>query len=209
MKTLIFAISILFGSYTALGQFNHQAVQQQLEEAENKAYGEQSDTAYEQVYDLISQMEDSSHWQSYWKAYTNLSESTLHAHMLNNLEEAKNLVRSAKETMLSIEDKNSEDWVLMAYIQSMNMQFVPPAEMMNANALFADYIDNAKEMDENNPRLYYVAGMYDMYTPVQFGGGQLYKKYLQKAQSLFATSESEIKWGKEETDELLEKDAKQ
>jgi len=82
-------------------------------------------------------------------------------------------------------NKNSEDYALMAITQSSKLRYVQGMKIMGAAQKAEMWADMAIEKDANNPRAYYVAGLYDYYKPAMYGGGKKSKQYLTKAIELY------------------------
>ncbi len=101
--------------------------------------------------------------------------------------------------------KNSEDYALLAHLESFSTQF----KGIKAATIAGKIQRHGKlaiSMDSTNLRGYYVLGSSDFYTPKKFGGGKMVEKHLTKAIQLPAqTVENGFlpSWGKEESYELL------
>lgn len=140
------------------------------------------------------------YWQSYLKFY-----SSINFLIKGDNKSAENEINKGIELMEPVEKKYSEDYALLAMLQSFSIQFNP----MNAMYISQDVaknINSALSLDSTNLRAWYVTASSDFYTPEQYGGGKKAEKYLLKAISLPA---QKIKndylpsWGKEESYELL------
>lgn len=80
---------------------------------------------------------------------------------------------------------------------------------MKYGKIFESNLEKAKELNANNPRIYYLKGTSVFFTPKMFGGGKdKAKEYFSKAQPLFdAESSDDITkpyWGKEANKYFLE-----
>jgi hypothetical protein len=67
--------------------------------------------------------------------------------------------------------------------------------------IFNDDLEEAKEINPNNPRMYYLQGVSKFFTPKAFGGGKKNAQpYFEKAEGLFAKESSDDitkpYWGK-------------
>jgi hypothetical protein len=140
----------------------------------------------------------------YWRSYLQYYSSIDYFIKADN-KSAENEIKKGIELMASIEKKNSEDYALLAMLQSFSIQF---------NSLKAMFIsgdvkknaDNAITLDSANLRAWFVYGSNDFHTPAQYGGGKKTEKYLLKAISLPAqrTANGYLpSWGKEESYALL------
>ena len=73
----------------------------------------------------------------------------------------------------------------------------------------AKYLAQAKAMNPNNPRIYFLQGQSAFYTPEQFGGGKkvalgLFQTSVDKFGSFKPKSELMPTWGKEAAVKMLE-----
>ena len=71
----------------------------------------------------------------------------------------------------------------------------------------AGYLNKAKQLNPNNPRLYYLEGAGIFGTPEQFGGGKTKAKpVLQKAVELFKADQPKPmypRWGQKQAEDML------
>lgn len=134
----------------------------------------------------------------YWSAY-----NLLHQSLITNQVQPLN---QAFDLLLEIEKRTSEDYALMAVLKSTEMKFLPFEEMREAAESFWMYIEKSLELNPNNPRAYTYAGIFDFFTPAQYGGGRKAKAFLEKAEKLYTTqSQDGPKWGLTETQLYLKK----
>lgn len=140
------------------------------------------------------------YWQSYLQFYCSLF------YLKNgDKKRAEKEIDQGIEWLDKMKNKNSEDYALLALLQSFGIQF----KGMRAMFISDEINKNAKlaiANDSTNLRAYYVYGSNDFYTPVKYGGGKEAEKYLLKAISLPAQkvkNEFLPSWGKEESYELL------
>ena len=104
--------------------------------------------------------------------------------------------------------KESEVHVLQALLYS--MRITSPTRGMKYSMLSNGALDDAAELDLQNPRLYYCRGNNVFHTPSMFGGGKSKAKPLfEKASELFETESSGgtlmPNWGKWHNNQMLEK----
>ncbi len=82
---------------------------------------------------------------------------------------------------------NDETYVLAAMIANARMAVDPRNRWQKYGKLFEENLQKAKEINADNPRIYYLQGTSKFFTPKMFGGG---KKpalpYFEKAEGLFA-----------------------
>jgi hypothetical protein len=110
----------------------------------------------------------------------------------------------------ALEPKNSEIFVVKNMIATIHMLVDPQSRWMQYGGEASKALETAKQIDPNNPRIYYLQGQSLIGTPVQFGGGKDKAKPLfQKSVQLFETSKpaSEIHphWGKNNAAAMLAK----
>ena len=151
-------------------------------------------------YSKIDEQNIISYWQAYAQFYTSI-------YYLANEDKktSEKEVDKGIDFLENIENKNSEDYALLAMLQGYSIQF----KGMQAMFIGPKATKNAKKaiaLDSTNLRAYFVYGSNDFYTPEQYGGGKEAEKYLLKAISIpTEKEESNIlpSWGKEEAYELL------
>ena len=103
------------------------------------------------------------------------------------------------------DNKNSEDYALLAYLEAFSIQFKGAKVLVIAPRLRK----NAKKaiaLDSLNLRAFYVLGSNDYYTPKQYGGGKKTEFYLKKALSIPSKKNANSfspNWGREESYALL------
>jgi hypothetical protein len=140
----------------------------------------------------------------YWRSYL-LFYSSINYLSNGDTRSAENEINKGIELMQSIEKKNSEDYVLLAMLQSFSIQF----DASNAMYISEDInksLNSAISLDSTNLRAWYVSASNDFYTPEQYGGGKKAEKYLLKAISLPAQRIENgylPSWGKEESYQML------
>jgi hypothetical protein len=140
------------------------------------------------------------YWQGYAKFY-----SSIFFLSTGDMKSAGTEINKGIGLIESIGKKNSEDYALLAMLQSFSIQF----DNMKAMYISESIKNNANKaisLDSTNLRGWYVIGSNDFYTPEQYGGGKAAEKYLLKAISLPAQKIENTylpSWGKEESYELL------
>jgi len=114
-----------------------------------------------------------------------------------------------KEDAVSILKKeNDETYVLGAMIANARMGVDPMNRWQKYGKLFSENLESAKELNPDNPRMYYVQGTSKFFTPKQFGGGKkAAMPYFEKAEGLFAKETggdiTKPYWGKEHNQYFL------
>jgi hypothetical protein len=96
---------------------------------------------------------------------------------------------------------NDETHVLAAMIANARMAIAPQNRWQKYGKIFEENLTTAKQLNPDNPRIYYLQGTSKFFTPKMFGGGKKAAlPYFEKAEGLFAKeSDTDIKdpyWGK-------------
>lgn len=82
--------------------------------------------------------------------------------------------------------ENDETYVMKAMLAQARMAVDGRNRWMKYGKLFDENLRAAKEINENNPRIYYLKGTATYFTPKAFGGGaKKALEYFEKAQPLF------------------------
>lgn len=86
---------------------------------------------------------------------------------------------------------NDETYVVRAMLAQARMAVDGQNRWQKYGKLFDDNLKKAKEINENNPRIYYMKGTAVYFTPKAFGGGAKNAvSYFEKAKPLFAQDNS-------------------
>jgi hypothetical protein len=107
-----------------------------------------------------------------------------------------------KDDAVSLLKKNNDEtFVLSAMIANARMGVDPMNRWQKYGGIFKENLESAKELNPDNPRMYYLQGVSKFFTPKAFGGGsKAAMPYLEKAQGLFAkettTDITMPHWGK-------------
>lgn len=107
-----------------------------------------------------------------------------------------------KEAAMSILKKdNDETYVLAAMMANARMAVDPMNRWQKYGKIFSDDLSSAKEINPDNPRMYYLQGTSKFFTPKAFGGGKAAAQpYFEKAEGLFAKEKggdiAKPYWGK-------------
>lgn len=118
-----------------------------------------------------------------------------------------------KEEMMSILKKdNDETFVLNAMIANARMGVDPMTRWPKYGAIFKESLESAKDINPDNPRMYYLQGTSKFFTPKAYGGGKKAAlPYFEKADALFAkeattpaaTDITRPHWGKKNNDYFM------
>jgi hypothetical protein len=109
--------------------------------------------------------------------------------------------RELDEAISLLGKENDETYVLKGMLANARMAVKPQARWQKYGKLFDENLDKAKELNADNPRIYYLKGTSKFFTPKMFGGGKKpATPYFEKAEGLFAKeSDADITkpyWGK-------------
>lgn len=110
----------------------------------------------------------------------------------------------------AIEPKNSEIFLLKSMSSTLHMIVDPMNRWQQYGTAVRENMDAAKQLEPNNPRIYYWEGQNLFGTPPQFGGGKdkakpLFEKSLQLFASNKPAAEIYPTWGREATRQMLER----
>jgi len=140
------------------------------------------------------------YWQSYLQYYL-----SIYYLVKGDEEQAETETDKGISWMNALENKNSEDYALLAMLQSFSIQFKGMRAMF-ISAEAKRNIEKALAIDSGNLRAHYVYASIDFYTPEKYGGGKEAEEYLLQAISLPSQrvpNEYLPSWGKEESYEML------
>lgn len=179
-------------------------IQQKIDEAFVRAQMRNDVGQLNLIRSLLSERA-SDRWATYWLGYAYYNEAIYYLTLKNN-EKSKETIHLAIDLLDGIKEKNSEDYALLALLQSFSIKFISG---MQAGVVSSRVKKNAKQaikMDDKNLRAYYVYGSNDFYTPEQYGGGAEAEEYLKKAISIDAQYKDDPTsptWGKNPAYEIL------
>ncbi len=141
----------------------------------------------------------------YWQGYLHYYLAVFYL-TINDNAAAESAVGQGMDILESIERKNSEDYALLALLQSFSMQFKTGMAAGALSGKVKSNVGKAMKLDDQNLRAYYVAASNDYYTPEKYGGGKNVETYLKKAIELpdqKISNNTLPSWGKEEAYEML------
>lgn len=180
-------------------------IQGKIYEAFLSSFQENGTMRLEAIEDQIKQLPVQNQITTYWIAYAKYYEG-VYCLKLRNKKECQKILSSAIELIEQSENRNSESYALLAFIQSFSIQL---SGGMNAALVSANVKKNAEaalQSDSTNLRAWYVLASNDYYTPKAYGGGKKCEKYLLKAISLNDQSMANPflpSWGKSDAYSLL------
>lgn len=143
-------------------------------------------------------------WKPYWNAYLGFYKSIYYLKVGDKVT-CEKVVKDGISQLEKIA-KTSEEYALLAYLQSFSVQFHKGMEAGFVSSKVKKNADKAIALNAKNIRAYFVLGSNDFYTPAAFGGGRKVEEYLTKAISI---SEKQTQdrvlpsWGKDSAYEML------
>ncbi|MBT32669.1 MAG: hypothetical protein CMO01_23650 [Thalassobius sp.] len=153
---------------------------------------------------IITELENSKDgdaWTTYWLSYANVSLGIyLMEASKENSENALNAFTEAIDVLKDKDDKNTEEYTLLARAMSISISVRPAQAMMLSNKS-KTYINKAMKLNDQNLRAYLQSGSSDYYTPKEYGGGNIAEAQFLKALSLpdkAINDEAAPAWGREE-----------
>jgi tetratricopeptide (TPR) repeat protein len=107
-------------------------------------------------------------------------------------------------------EKSAELYVLLNMVATQQMMVDPQSRWMTYGQEAAKALDDAKKIDPNNPRIYYLEGMSAFNTPAAFGGGKdkarpIFEKAVKLYKNFKAQSAFHPKWGQKIAEDMLAK----
>lgn len=106
-----------------------------------------------------------------------------------------------EEAVSVLGKENDDTYVLAAMIANFRMSIDPSQRWQKYGQLFTENLQNAKEINADNPRMYYLQGTSKFFTPKAYGGGKkAAQPYFEKAATLFEKQKTDDitkpYWGK-------------
>lgn len=145
------------------------------------------------------------HIAAYWQNYVAYHEAVFYL-IRKDKTNSKRISDKAIKSLEDLENKNSEDFALLALLKSFSIQFEGGMQAGLTSLSAKKNAQKSLKLYKHNLRAYYVLGMVDFYTPEEYGGKKKAEGYLQQAIKL-ATKSSEVSqapsWGKNMAYELL------
>lgn len=116
--------------------------------------------------------------------------------------------KEREDAVTILKKENDETYVLAAMIANSRMGVDPMQRWQKYGPIYKENISNAKELNPNNPRMYYIEGTTKFFTPKGFGGGKkAAMPYFEKADDLFSkettTDITTPHWGKKSNDYFI------
>ncbi len=157
---------------------------------------------------LIAKKWDNEWITHYYAAYSKVVMSYFEKDVTKKdayLDEAE---KEKEDAVTLLKKDNDETYVLAAMIANGRLGVDPMNRWQKYGAIYTTNLESAKEINPDNPRMYYIQGTTKFYTPKAFGGGKKAAlPYFEKAAALFAkettTDIATPHWGKFQTNYFL------
>jgi len=186
--TIMMSLFFLSTSAFSSDKLELAGIQGRLDAAQGQAFQTKDVSALDILISELEATENPSgtHWADYWTAYGYYHKAVFHGTAEKSEAKAKEAIKKGKQILIDQgANRNSEDFALLAMIQSFSLQYVRGMKIVNESGAAEDWAAEAIKLDPNNPRARYVAGMYDFYKPEMFGGGRKAKTILTKSLELY------------------------
>ncbi|MDX1408940.1 MAG: hypothetical protein R3330_12420 [Saprospiraceae bacterium] len=137
--------------------------------------------------------------QHYWEAYACYRRAII-ALVNEDMDQGQQMVQRGIDVLKAREELTSEDHALLASLLGMLIVFDESRAMPLAMES-GKHFQTALSKDDQNMRAYLGLGRGDFYTPVEYGGGQVVERHLQKALALPAAASDDPNapsWGRDE-----------
>lgn len=159
------------------------SIQFKIENAMYASFSEGNTDPLSKIFNQLNSIKPKNNFITYWMAYIHYYESVF---LLKTKDKSASQTKINDGIILlqKQKKKNSEDYALLALLQSFSIQF---KSGMAAGMISSKVVDNAEKsiaLDSLNIRAWYVLASNDFYTPESFGGGKKAENYLKKAISI-------------------------
>jgi hypothetical protein len=116
--------------------------------------------------------------------------------------------KDAEDAVTLLKKNNDETFVLAAMIANARMAVDPMQRWQKYGQVFTTDLESAKDLNPDNPRMYYLQGVSKYFTPKAYGGGKATAlPYFEKAAGLYAKETGKDitmpHWGKDKTQYFL------
>ncbi|MCF8302550.1 MAG: hypothetical protein K9I94_04670 [Bacteroidales bacterium] len=208
MKTLALSMIVLLASMLGIAQSeNYEKAMMANIETMNQAGEAEQMMEVANKFERIANAEEDQWHPWYYAAYC-AAVSTYMGVEKENIDQRLDQAQSFLDKAFKLENDNDELYVLQGFIHQARIQVNPDERgypySMKSNKAF----NEAKQINPDNPRLYYLLGQNTLNTPEAFGGGKEPAcKQFKEAAEKFAAHKSGSPlaptWGKRMTKELL------
>ncbi|GAB5410416.1 MAG: hypothetical protein BalsKO_27810 [Balneolaceae bacterium] len=119
----------------------------------------------------------------YWRAYQGYYKG-IYLVSSGEINSAEKLIDQQIDLLSSLKNKGSEEYALLGLIRSFSIQFKTFIRAPFISNSASGDVKKALELDDANPRAFYVSASSDYYTPKNFGGGKKVEELLLKVLGL-------------------------
>ena len=159
-------------------------------------------------FERIASAETKEWLPKYYAAYT----SIMQAMLSKDKSLVDGLLDKAEETLnqAMLINSNDELMVLQAFSKSTRIGVDPMTRGMKFGMESAKFLEQAKKLNPENPRIYFLQAQSAFYTPEAFGGGkakakELFLTSIQKYDSYKLSNDLMPNWGAAQAKEMIEK----
>lgn len=204
MKSFIIIVSMFLALQVSAQTKFESGMQKGLEQLSTSKTAEDMGLA-SAFFERVADAEKDKWLPYYYAAYTNLLTGWMNpkADKDKVAEKTRDLIGKAEAI-----ERNAEIYCLRQMVAVQQMTVDPMTRWQTYGTEAKQALDNAKQADATNPRIYFLDAQTLMNTPEAFGGGKaVAKKLFEKSVELFKTfqpaSPMHPNWGKEEAQKLL------
>ena len=140
----------------------------------------------------------------YWLGYLDYHRAIVQFQS-GNQEASKETINQLEKRIEGMENKNEEDYALLAMAQIFSVQFKGLNTLFIGNSI-NDNLEKAESINAENLRVWLAMGQRDCFLPKEYGGGNNAEEYLLKALDINPQPNENTylpSWGLEETHETL------
>lgn len=208
MKKIIFSLSLVAMSLASFAQSDaYKSTMQGLIMKMNAAQDAEALTSVQNGFNRISLTETKEWLPKYYMAYSIIMKAIMSKETFGVdglLDEADVKLKEA----LAINPKSDEILVLQSLSNSARINVDPMSRGMKFGSIAAGLLEQALEINPNNPRIYFLQGQSKFYTPEAFGGSKekaasMFKTALEKYSTFKYENDLMPNWGKEQCEKML------
>jgi hypothetical protein len=206
MKKILFSLTLLLGSFSALLAQNEKYVKAMQDKvvAIDSVRNTQELLALSAAFERIGDAEKTQ-WLPYYYAALAQVNAAYMMGMENMKPETVDPMASKAEALLTKAEanvqKNSEVFVLKKMIASLRMMVDPMNRWQTYGPQAAEALQTAKSLNPDNPRVFLLEAQDKFFTPEQFGGSKeeakkLFEEALKKYEAFRPATPLDPVWGK-------------
>ena len=212
MKKLILSLSIILCGFASIAQnAQYETAMKGLIMKMDASNVPEAFQAVANGFERVANAETNQWLPKYYAAYNYI----MQAYTTKDQSKVDGILDMADKQIADAEALNNNDELkcLSAWAKSARIGVDPMSRGMKYGMESAQLLEDAKKMNPNNPRIYFLQAQSAFYTPEAFGGGKSKAKGLfQKATELYASftpsSEMMPNWGGEQAKTMLDECSK-